>query len=402
MMPERASLIATLPLFLLLPLAGCGEGGGGAAGGAADDAAVDPADGGSAASGAVAYQGDGFRVVAVTRGLEHPWGMAFLPDGGILVTERAGRLRLVRDGVLDPAPITGVPAVWANGQGGLLDVALHPDFAENGWVYLSFSKPGPGGETATTAVVRGRLDGHALTGVEEIFEADAWTRAGVHFGSRLVFDGEGRLFVTVGDRGQMERAQDPSNHQGTINRLNDDGSIPDDNPFVGRAGHEPSIWAYGIRSPQGLSLQPATGELIETEHGPRGGDELNHIRPGRNYGWPAISFGINYDGTVLTEDTARAGMEQPLHYWVPSIATSGLAFYTGDRFPQWRGSAFVGGLAGTVLARVEMDGLEAVSEERLLADWGERIRDVRDGPDGFLYLLTDVARGGLYRLEPTR
>jgi glucose/arabinose dehydrogenase len=341
-----------------------------------------------------------FQVVPVVEGLEHPWGLAFLPGGDLLVTERPGRLRIVRGGVLDPTPISGVPAVRARGQGGLLDVALHPDFAENRWVYLAFSKPSADGETGTTAVVRGRLDGNALTGVEEIFQAEAWTGAGVHFGSRLLFDRQGYLYVTVGDRGQMQQAQDPSNHQGTINRLHDDGRIPDDNPFVGQDGFQPSIFAYGIRSPQGLTLHPETGEILETEHGPRGGDELNHIQAGRNYGWPTITYGINYDGSTITEETARDGMEQPLHYWVPSIATSGLAIYSGDRFPAWKGSAFIGGLAGTTLARVDLDGLEAVAEERLLTDWGQRIRDVRDGPDGFLYILTDVANGGIYRLEP--
>ncbi len=341
----------------------------------------------------------GYQVVSLVEGLEHPWGLAFLPGGDLLVTERPGRLRMVREGVLDPSPVSGVPEVHAEGQGGLLDVALHPDFQANRWVYLSFSKPGPEG-TATTAVVRGRLEGNALADVEEIFEADAYTGAGVHFGSRLVFDRGGYLYVTVGDRGQMQQAQNPANHQGTINRLRDDGSVPDDNPFVGQEGFQPSIFAYGIRSPQGLTLHPETGEIMETEHGPRGGDELNRIQAGRNYGWPAITYGINYDGTEITDKTEMEGMEQPLHYWVPSIATSGLAIYTGDRFPNWKGSAFVGGLGGTTLARVSLDGFEAVGEERLLSDWGQRIRDVRDGPDGFLYILTDVAQGGIYRLEP--
>jgi glucose/arabinose dehydrogenase len=236
--------------------------------------------------------------------------------------------------------------------------------------------------------------------VEEIFEADAWTREGVHFGSRLVFDNDGYLYVTVGDRGQMQEAQDPSNHQGTINRLNDDGSVPADNPFVGQSGYQPSIWAYGIRSPQGLTIHPVTGELLESEHGPRGGDEFNRIQGGRNYGWPTITYGINYNGSTITDQTSAPGMEQPLHYWVPSIATSGLAIYQGDRYPGWEGSAFIGGLAGTTLARLTLDGLRVTEEERLLSDWGQRIRDVRSGPDGYLYILTDVASGGLYRLEP--
>jgi glucose/arabinose dehydrogenase len=350
MTPSGFSLTRIVPLALVAALAG----------------ACSPDQPPTAAS----FEGEShaYQVVPFVEGLEHPWGMAFLPDGDILVTERAGRLRVVRGGELDPTPVSGVPQVHAQGQGGLLDVALHPDFADNRLVYLSFAKPGPDG-TATTAVVRGMLDGNDLVGVEEIFEADAFTGAGVHFGSRLVFDRDGYLYVTVGDRGQMSQAQNP-------------------------------IFAYGIRSPQGLTIHPATGELMETEHGPRGGDELNRIQAGRNYGWPTITYGINYDGSDITDKTEMEGMEQPLHYWVPSIATSGLAIYTGDRFPNWRGSAFVGGLAGTTLARVSLDGFQAVGEERLLSDWGQRIRDVRDGPDGFLYILTDVAQGGIYRLEP--
>lgn len=339
-----------------------------------------------------------YRVVTIVEGLEHPWGMAFLPDGGILVTERPGRLRLVRDGRLVPEPIAGVPEVRARGQGGLLDVALHPEFERNQLVYLSFSKPGDQG--ATTAVVRGRLDGGRLVDVEEILEAEAWSTAGVHFGSRMVFDGAGHLYVSIGDRGTMQNAQNLANHAGTILRLRDDGTVPDDNPFVGRAGVRPEIWAYGIRSPQGLAFHPETGELWETEHGPRGGDEVNRIEPGRNYGWPEITYGINYNGEPITDVTEREGMEQPLHYWVPSIATSGLAIYDGDRFPGWRGSVFVGALAGTHLARVTFDGTVPVGEERLLEDRGERIRDVRVGPDGYIYLLVDSDDAPLLRIEP--
>lgn len=351
---------------------------------------------------AATTQGQGreqaYRVVTVAEGLEHPWGMAFLPDGGILVTERPGRLRLIRDGQLQPEPIAGVPAVHARGQGGLLDVALHPDFEQNRLVYLSFSKPGEGG--ATTAVVRGRLEGGRLADVEEILDADAWSGAGVHFGSRMVFDRDGYLFVSIGDRGTMQNAQDLSNHAGTILRLHDDGSVPEDNPFVGREGARPEIWAYGIRSPQGLAIHPETGELWETEHGPRGGDEINLIERGANYGWPEITYGINYSGEPITDETAREGMEQPLHYWVPSIATSGLAIYTGDRFPGWRGSLFVGGLAGTHLARVAFDGTTPAGEDRLLEDRGERIRDVRVGPDGYIYVLVDADDAPLLRIEP--
>jgi aldose sugar dehydrogenase len=340
-----------------------------------------------------------YEVVTVVDGLEHPWSLAFLPGGDMLVTERPGRLRVIRDGALVPQPIGGVPEVWVQGQGGLLEVLPHPDFERNRLVYLSFSKPGADG--ATTAVVRGRFDGERLNDVEEIFEASAWTDRRVHFGSRLVFDDDGFLFITIGDRGVMEEAQNTSNHQGTILRLHDDGRIPEDNPFVGQAGVQPEIWAYGIRSPQGLALHPETRALWETEHGPRGGDEINLIQPGRNYGWPVITYGINYNGEPISDITEKPGMEQPLHHWTPSIATSGLAFYTGHRFPAWRGNLFTGALAGQHVARVVLDGTRVVREEKLLDGFGERFRDVRDGPDGYLYLLTDSPQGRVLRLEPS-
>jgi glucose/arabinose dehydrogenase len=339
-----------------------------------------------------------FRVTTVVEGLEHPWGLAFLPGGDLLVTERPGRLRLIRGGVLEAEPIAGVPEVWASGQGGLLDVALHPDFERNRLVYLSYSKPGERG--ATTAVIRGTFDGARLADIEEIFEADAWTRNRVHFGSRLLFDRDGYLFISIGDRGVMQEAQNLANHQGTIVRLHDDGRVPADNPFVGRSGARPEIWAYGIRSPQGVALHPITGALWESEHGPRGGDEINLIQPGRNYGWPTITYGINYNGEAITDITEKEGMEQPLHYWVPSIAASGLAIYDGDAFPEWRGNAFVGGLAGQQLARVSFDGTRSVSEETLLTELKERIRDVRSGPAGYLYLLVDAPSARVLRLEP--
>ena len=340
-----------------------------------------------------------FRAVNVVEGLEHPWGMAFLPGGDILITERPGRLRIVRDGVLDPEPISGVPEVHARGQGGLLDVALHPDFANNRLVYLSYSKPGPD-RTATTAVIRGRLEGNALTGIEEIIEAKAWRNAGQHFGARFAFDREGFLYVTIGERGEMQAAQDLTNHQGTTLRLHDDGRVPADNPFVGRSDALPEIFTYGNRSPQGLTVHPVTGELWETEHGPRGGDEINVLRAGANYGWPVITYGINYNGRPISDIQEKEGMEQPLHYWVPSIATSGIAIYNGDRFPNWRGDVFVGGLAGKHLARVRFDAdKRKVEDEKLLEEFG-RIRDVRAAPDGYIYLLIDAPSAPLVRLEP--
>ena len=350
-----------------------------------------------------------FTVDTVVTGLEHPWGMAFLPEGDragdLLITERAGRLRIVDfDGAgarLDPRPVDGVPDVWARGQGGLMDVALHPDFESNRWVYLSFSKPG-GLARATTAVIRGRLEDHALVDVHEILEADAWRRSPVHFGSRLAFDREGYLYITIGERGEKEAAQDLSNHQGTTLRLHDDGSVPDDNPFVDSPDARPEIWTYGNRSPQGLDVHPNTGELWQTEHGPRGGDELNRLQAGANYGWPTITFGIDYDGSIISEDTARAGMHQPVLYWDPSIATSGLEIYDGDAFPAWQGDAFVGGLRGLVLARVDLldpHGQRVNGWEPLLPGYA-RIRAVEQGPDGTLYLLLDQDPAPLVRLVP--
>jgi glucose/arabinose dehydrogenase len=339
-----------------------------------------------------------FRVTTVASGLENPWGIAFLPGGELLVTERPGRLRLIRAGGSEAVTVSGVPEVRAAGQGGMLDVELHPDFAQNRLVYLTYSKPGPDG--ATTALGRGRLEGTALVGFEDIFVGRAWSRAGQHFGSRIVFDRNGHVFIGIGDRGAMQEAQNTSNHQGTIIRLHDDGRVPADNPFVGREGFLPEIYAYGIRSPQGMTLHPETGALWENEHGPRGGDEINLIQAGRNYGWPAITYGINYNGAVISEDTARAGMETPLVYYVPSIAISGLAIYSGDRFPRWRGNLFVGALAGQHLRRVVFDGTRATHQEVILPSYGQRIRQVKQGPDGLLYFLTDEADGAVRRIEP--
>jgi len=348
-----------------------------------------------------------YRVVTVVEGLEHAWSIAFLPDGDMLVTERAGRLRIVRNDTLLPDSVPGVPAVLAQGQGGLLDVMPHPEFATNRLIYLSFSKPVGDGERATTAVVRGRFENDRLTDVQEIFQAD--TRGAGHYGSRLAFDREGFLFISVGDRqapprGDLEKhpAQDLSNHHGTINRLHDDGRVPADNPFVDSAGAKPEIWTYGHRNPQGLAFHPETGDLWANEHGPQGGDELNLIQKGRNYGWPVIGYGVNYgSGSAIHDSTHREGMEQPVHYWVPSIATSGLLIYTGDRFPAWRGSIFVGGLAGEQLARLTMDGRRVADEESLVRGMG-RIRDVRQGPDGLIYLAIDDEghKPSVVRLEP--
>lgn len=346
------------------------------------------------------------RVVTVAEGLVNPWSIAFLPGGDMLVTERPGRLRIVRDGHLLADPVAGVPEVFAQGQGGLLDVVPHPDFATNRLLYISYSKPM--GEGSTTAVARGRFEDDRLTGVEDIFVAESVGRG--HYGSRLAFDADGYLYVTVGDRqvpsrGDLEAhpAQDVSNHHGTINRLHDDGRIPADNPFVGQDGAQGSIWSYGHRNPQGLAIDPGTGDIWATEHGPQGGDELNLILPGTNYGWPVVGYGVNYrSGSAIHEGTHREGMQPPEHFWVPSIATSGLMIYTGDRFPEWRGSIFSGGMAGQQLARMELDGHRIVLEETLLNGIG-RVRDVRQGPDGYIYLAIEERRGAptpIVRLEP--
>ncbi len=336
-------------------------------------------------------------------GLYSPWALAFLPDGRMLVTEKPGRLRIVSaDGKLS-APLNGVPEVDDRGQGGLLDVALDPDFARNRLVYLSFSEPGDGG-TNGTAVARGRLADNperGLEAVEVIYSQRPKVSSTLHFGSRLVFDGKGHLFVALGERSKSEyrrQAQDLSSGLGKVVRIRTDGAVPVDNPFVGKPGMEPRIWSYGHRNQQGAAIDPATGELWTIEHGPRGGDEINISRAGKNYGWPVVSHGINYDGTPVNKgEKTGPGIVDPIHVWVPSIGPSGMAFYTGDAIPQWTGDLFVGGLAIPKLVRLERDGDKIVHEEALLEELSSRIRDVRQGPDGALYLL-DESEGEILRL----
>ena len=339
-----------------------------------------------------------FHLVKVVDGLEHPWGLAFLPDGRMLVTERPGRLRIVADGWLVPEPVAGVPEVWDDGQGGLLDVALHPGFAENGLIYLSYASPDDDNDAAT-AVARGRLVGARLEDVEEIYVALPRDDGGRHFGSRLLF-ADGYLFVTAGERGEPDRAQDVGDPAGSVIRLLDDGGVPEDNPFVGTADARPELYSIGHRNPQGMAREAATGRIYAVEHGPKGGDELNLIEPGMNYGWPVITYGKSYMGFKIGEGTHKEGMAQPVHYWVPSISPSGLTIYDADRFPAWQGSFFAGALSGELLVRLEVADGKAVVEERMLEDLEERIRDVRQGPDGLIYLLTDHPDGMLLRLEP--
>ncbi|MDH4149903.1 MAG: PQQ-dependent sugar dehydrogenase [Betaproteobacteria bacterium] len=347
-----------------------------------------------------------FRVVTLTKGLDHPWSIAFLPDGRMLVTERSGRLRIIgRDFKLDPKPVAGLPEIVAAGQGGLFDVVLHPQYADNGWIYWAYNAPDgdlrvPGWGTA---LARGKLNGHTMTDVQVLFSMEPKTRGGQHFGGRIVFDRKGYVYLTLGDRGEKERAQRLDDHAGSVIRLHDDGRVPADNPFVKNRNAKPEKFTIGNRNMQGAALHPVTGELWTQEHGPQGGDEVNVMRSGRNYGWPVITYGVNYGfGTKIGEGTAKPGMEQPLHHWVPSIAPSGMAFYTGDRFPNWKGSILIGALRDEMLVRLELDGEKIVREERMIKGMIGRIRDVRVGPDGFVYLLTDERDGVIVRLEPVK
>jgi glucose/arabinose dehydrogenase len=338
------------------------------------------------------------RVVTMTDALVEPWALVFLPNGDILITERAGRLRLVHDGRLASAHIGGIPPVDTRTQDGLMDLALHPRFAQNQMLYFTYSKPGERGDT--TALASARFAGATLTEVRDLFVADAWSTAGGNSGSRIAFGPDGTIYMTVGERHEQTPAQDLHTHKGKILRLNDDGTIPPNNPFVGRTDARPEIFAYGVRNPQGLFVDPSTGTIWEHEHGPRGGDELNVIARGHNYGWPAITYGINYNGTTISKYTARDGMDQPVVHWTPSISPSGLTVYSGDRFPAWRGNLFLGALSGLDLRRLELQNGRVTHQEvlQLLARGPRRTRDVRQGPDGLLYVLTDA--GALLRLEP--
>lgn len=340
-----------------------------------------------------------FGIDTITAELTNPWGIAFLPDGRILITERAGEIRIVKDGKLQTEKIGNVPAVFANGQGGLLDIKLHPDFASNGWIYLTYAKPGEGG--GGTVVARAKLEGNNLTNLEELFTALPLLGSGAHFGSRIVFDGKGYIFFSSGERGTKENAQDLTNHLGKILRLHEDGKVPTDNPFVNTAGAKPEIWSYGHRNPQGLVYDKATETLWDVEHGPMGGDELNRVEKGKNYGWPVITYGMNYDSTVITDITEKEGMEQPVFFWKPSIATCGLVLVTSDKYPEWKGNLLVGALAKQHVARVELDAQgKFVKQEKLLENIG-RVRAVEQSPDGYLYVATETP-GMLLKLVPVK
>lgn len=341
-----------------------------------------------------------YTVSTAAEGLEHPWGLAFLPDGRALVTERAGRLRLVSlDTGKVSTPLKGVPEVWAFGQGGLLDVAISPSFVTDNLVYLSYSEPGDN-NTASTAVMRGELFGDEIKNPKVIFRQVPKVQSGVHFGSRLVFGPDGKLFVALGERGQKALSQDLRTHYGKVVRISSDGTVPSDNPFVNDPGVKPEIWSYGHRNQQGAAINPDTGLLWTCEHGAQGGDEINIPGRGKNYGWPVITWGIDYDGSKIGEGTAKDGMEQPLYYWNPSIAPSGMTFYTGSKLEKWKGSLFIGSLKFGYLARLTLRGSEIVSEERLLTEVKERIRAVVQGPDDLLYVLTDSSNGRVLRISP--
>jgi glucose/arabinose dehydrogenase len=352
-----------------------------------------------------------FRLVPVVEGLVQPWAMAWLPNGDMLVTERPGRLRIVRSGKLLPQAVEGLPPLYTTGsQAGLFEVAVHPDFARNGFLYLTYAKPQADGQS-TTALIRAKFENDRLTDVQPLFESVSKGRG--HYGGKITFDGKGFLFLTLGDRMVLpdgdeaallkHPAQDLTNHHGKLIRLHDDGRVPADNPFVATAGARPEIWSYGHRNVQGLVIHPATGDLWAHEHGPQGGDELNRIQKGKNYGWPVIGFGVNYTtGKTIHIGTMKEGMEQPAHVWVPSIGISGAMAYTGDRFPQWKGSLFVGGLAGARLDRLTVEGTTVTARETVAAGIG-RVRDVRQGPDGFIYVAIEDRDGkptGIHRLEP--
>jgi aldose sugar dehydrogenase len=346
-------------------------------------------------------EGQDIRVVVVTKGLSHPWGLAFLPDGGLLVTERGGKLRVIRNGVLDPTPVSGVPTVRSGGLNGLMDVVLHPRFAENKFVYLSYTKPVTD-TTSTLALARARWDGSALTELTDLFVAGPGTGGA----SRIAFGLDGSLYMTTGGGG-ANGAQNPDSHAGKVLRLRDDGGVPPDNPFVGRAGYKPEVFTLGHRNSIGLAVHPATGAVWQNENGPNGGDEINVLRPGANYGWPIVSYGRTYPGPRQSEQPWKDGFEQPVVFWVPSIAISGMAFYTGNRLPKWKGDVFVGGLrTGEIpgtghLERILFnEKMEELRRESLLTDLRQRIRDVRQGPDELLYLLTDADDGAVLRIEP--
>lgn len=338
-----------------------------------------------------------FSVDTLATGLTNPWGMAFLPDGRMLIVERPGRMRIFANGELLAEPVEGLPEIWAQGQGGLLDVVLHPEYDQNKWIYIAYSTRGSG-DGGNTAVSRGRLEGNRFTDAELLFHGEPHTTAAHHFGSRIVFDDAGYMFTTIGDRGSQNNAQTLANHNGKVLRMYDDGRIPDDNPFTAFDTARPEIWSYGHRNIQGMALHPVTRGLWTHEHGPQGGDEINLVEKGKNYGWPLATHGINYNGTPVSPDTTLPGMVDPVLHWTPSIAPCGLAFVDSERYPGWHLNMLVGALAGQHIHRVVLNGNQVVHTEKLLQGFA-RFRDIRQGPDGYIYVLTE-GPGIFFRITP--
>lgn len=351
------------------------------------------------AGSTITTQKQKFILEILTTDLKSPWGIAFLPDGRILVNEKEGEIRIIKDGKLLDERITGVPKVYTNGQGGLMDIQLHPDYSKNGWIYLTYAKP-DGDNGGGTVIARAKLKGNELTNLEELFKAIPTSTSGAHFGSRIVFDGKGYIFFSSGERGKKENAQDLSNHLGKIMRLHEDGRVPKDNPFINKPGAKPEIWSYGHRNPQGLYYDRHTNTLWDHEHGPKGGDELNKVEKGKNYGWPVITWGINYDGKPISDISVKEGMEQPVRYWVPSIAPCGMTMVTSDKYPNWKDNLLVGALAFQLIARVELNNGKFVAEERILEKIG-RVRAVAQSPDGYIYITTENP-GTVSRLVPVK
>lgn len=347
-------------------------------------------------TGAITTEKTTFQIDTLYSELENPWGITWLPDGRMLVNERKGEILVFQGDTYTGEKLSGFPMTYVRGQSGLLDIQLHPKYEENGWIYVTYAKPGENG--GSTTLIRFKLDGNQITNLEELYQTQPITNSGVHFGSRIVFDSEGYIYFSTGDRGRKENSQDLSNDMGKIHRLHDDGRIPADNPFVNQTGANPSIWSYGHRNVQGMVYDKENKRIYSTEHGPRGGDELNLVEKGRNYGWPVITYGIDYSGEIISDLTHKEGMEQPVHYWTPSIATCGLMLYTGDKFPAWKGNIFAGALALTHVARVELTNSRYTHEEKLLERFG-RVRQVAQSPDGHIYVLTE-GPGQLLKLVP--
>jgi len=337
-----------------------------------------------------------FRIDTIFSELENPWGMTWLPDGRMLVNERKGEILVFKGDTFTGEKLSGFPMTYVRGQSGLLDIQLHPNYEENGWIYVTYAKPDEGG--GSTTLIRFKIDGNQITDIEELYQTQPITNSGVHFGSRIIFDRDGYLYFSTGDRGRKENSQDLSNDMGKIHRLHDDGRIPADNPFINQSGAKPSIWSYGHRNVQGMIYDKENNRIYSTEHGPRGGDELNLVEKGKNYGWPVITYGIDYSGEIISDLTHKEGMEQPVHYWTPSIATCGLMLYTGDKFPAWKDNIFAGALALTHVARVELDNGSYAHEEKLLERMG-RVRQIAQSPDGYVYVLTE-GPGQLLKLVP--